>query len=157
MFLQPGTKRFAEKISEHGKCQCKGNEQESPTGRFCSLKRRPGKRRREKRSDCEIGAAALVDSESAFACFKPSHRLSSCIRYIFNLKITEQVKASRVGMPCHCRFIFMCKDMKCGMFKGMIAPCFENKGKVKRHKMIIALNTLRHEVHSRLNGKKKVI
>ena len=140
IFLQPWTQWFAEQVSKYSEGQRKGNEQESPADGSNSLKRRPGKGRREKRSNNEIGPASLVDGQSAFACVEAGQRLGCRNRYIFQLKIAEEVKTCRVGMSRHAYFIFSRKDVKCGMFKRVIASCFKDQWEIKNHKVIIALN-----------------
>jgi len=62
VLLKPGTERFTEEIPEDSKDQCKGNEQEAPTGGSGSSKRCPGKGRRKKRGGDEIGSTSRVDS-----------------------------------------------------------------------------------------------
>jgi len=125
IFLKPGTERFTEQISEDGKGQCEGNEQESPTGGPGPSKRRPGKGRRENRRGDEIGSTARVDGESAFTSFESGHRFNRRARDIFKLKIAEQVKARRVGMSGHGGFMRARKDVKRGVFKRVIASGFE--------------------------------
>jgi hypothetical protein len=40
-------------------------------------------------------------------------------------------------MPRHVAFVGMRQHVKRGVFERMIAPCFENEGKVKDHRLII--------------------
>lgn len=131
VFLQPGTERFAKPVSEGGKGNCQRNEQESPTGRFSASQRRPGKSRGESRGSREVGAAAFMDSESAFAGFESSQRFGGCSCDIFQLKITEQKKASRVGMACHGNFMRACQYMQRGMFKRVITPGFKEEWEIE--------------------------
>ncbi len=67
VFLKPGTEGLAQEITEEGKGQREGDEQESPTVGSGASKRGPGKSRGEKRSGGEVGAASWMDGESAFA------------------------------------------------------------------------------------------
>ena len=131
VLLQPGTEGFAEHVSEDGEYQSEGNQQESPTGGLCSLNRRPGKGCRKKRGGNEIGTASGVDGESAFTGFKSLHRLGCRICYIFNLNVTKQIKAGRVGMSSHGCVIGTRKDMKCGMFERMVSSRFKNEREIE--------------------------
>ena len=131
VFLKPGTQRPAEQISKDSECQSEGHEQESPTGGTRSLKWCPGKSPREKRSGRHIGSTALMDSESAFACFESPQRFRGGSRYIFKLKIAEQKKAGRVGMSRHGAFVRTREDVKCGMFKRMVSSCFKDEWEIE--------------------------
>ena len=131
VFLKPGTQWLAEQISKDSECQSQRHEQESPTGGTRSLKWCPGKSPREKRSGRHIGSTALMDSESAFAGFESRQRFRGGSRYIFKLKIAEQKKASRVGMPRHGAFVRTREDVKCGMFKRMVSSCFKDEWEIE--------------------------
>src|SRR5258706_16278914 len=87
VFLQPGTKRFAEQISEDGKCQSERDEHESPTDRFDASQRRPGKSRRESRSGRQVRAATFMNSEFTFTGAESRQRLICRSRDIFKLKV----------------------------------------------------------------------
>ena len=106
IFLQPGTERFAEPVSEDGEGQCKRQEEDPPTGGFGSSKRHPGKGRREKRRGDEVGAAAGMYSQAAFTRVEPSVGFVRRGIYILNLNITKQEETGGVGMPCHGGIIF---------------------------------------------------
>ena len=132
VFLQPGTKRFAEPVSESSKDNCERNEQESPTGRVGSSKRRPGKSSGKKRGGRHIRAAPRMDGESTFTGFETSQRFDGGIRNLFKLQIAEQKKTGRVGMSRHglvC--ILVRKDVKCGVFERVISTSFKDEGQVE--------------------------
>ena len=131
VFLQPGTKRFAEPVSESGKDNCERNEQESPTGRVGSSKRRPGKSPGKKRGGRHVRTTPRMDGESTFTGFEARQRFYGSIRYLFKLKITKQKKTSRVGMSRHGNFMRACQHMQGGMFKRVITSGFENEWEIE--------------------------
>ena len=131
VFLQPGTKRFAEPVSERGKDNCKRNEQESPTGGTGSLQRCPGKSPGKQRGGRHVRPATLVDGESAFTGAESRQGFCGSMRYLFKLKITEQKKASRVGMSRHRNFMRACQHMQRGMFKRVITPGLKDEWKIE--------------------------
>lgn len=131
VFLEPGSERFAEEIAEEGKGQGEGEEEKPPSGRFGSSKRHPGKGRREKRRGDEVGAAAGVDGKFAFAAVESGEGLRRRGFHVFGLKIAEQEEACGVGMPRHASIVvFAREDVEGGVFERMIAPCFEDEGKL---------------------------
>lgn len=139
VFLKPRSEWFAELVACQRKEQCKRNEHETPQRRLGSSKREPGKGPGKKRSGRHVGSAARVDGESAFAGVES--RVSFRCRFPDLLcgQIAEQEKAGRVGMSCHALAgVLVRKQMDGGMLKRMIAPRFENEGKVKDHGLIIS-------------------
>lgn len=138
VFLKPGTQRLAQEISEEGEHQREGDQSDTPKGGTRSTKRHPGKRRGQNRSDNEVGPASFVNSESAFAHVESRVRFVRAGGHIVRLKIAEQKKACRVGVPRHrLVFVFAREDVKRGMFKRVITSCFEDEGKIKEHVTII--------------------
>ncbi len=138
VFLQPRSERFAELIACQRKEQCERNEHETPQRRFGPFKREPGKGPGKKRSGRHVGSATRVDGESAFAGVES--RVSFRCRFPDLLcgQIAEQKKSGGVGMSRHAfTGMLVRKQMNGGMLKCMIAPRFENEGKVEDHELII--------------------
>jgi hypothetical protein len=72
-----------------------------------------------------------VDSESAFTGFEACQCFYGSIRYVFDLKITKQEKAGRVGMSSHGDFVRARQNVQCGMFECVITPSFENEREIE--------------------------
>ena len=80
--------------------------------------------------------AMLVRSRDGWQVrFRPAQTRQGLSRGGLNIiggKFTEDEEASWVGMSTHgTGWIFRGQHMKRGMFEGMIAACFENKGKIQ--------------------------
>ena len=139
VFLQPGAERAAELIANDGERQCNGDEQESPQSVLCSSKRQPGKGAGKKRCCRQVGAAAGMNRQIAFA--RIQSRMCFCDRFpnLLGGQVTEQEKAGWVGMSGHAfAGIFVREQMNGRMFKRVVAPCFENEGEVEDHDLIIS-------------------
>lgn len=144
--LEPRTERTTQEVAEESEGQREGDEQEPPTGGFGASKRDPGKGRGKNRRDDEVGAAAGMYGESAFAGAEPGQRLLRRRLDFIGFESAEQEKAGRVGMSRH-GLILVCarQHVKRGVFERVVSSCFENEGKFEEHVTIIhAMQDDRH-------------
>jgi hypothetical protein len=79
-----------------------------------------------------------MDRQSAFTAAQSFQGFSGGCPNILGGKISEQEKTCGVGMPCHGACVGVCQHVKCGMFERVIAPGFENEGKVEDQGLIIS-------------------
>lgn len=138
VFLKPWSKRFAKLVTDKGEQQRKRDEYQTPECRLGSSKREPGKGPGKKRSGRHVGSAARVDGESAFASIESRVCFRGRFPDLLRGQVAEQKKAGGVGVTRHAfAGMLVRKQMDGGVLKRMIAPRFENEGKVEDHGMII--------------------
>jgi hypothetical protein len=138
VLLEPRSQRFAQAESDEGKGQGEGDEQNPPERGLGRSKRCPGKGRGEKRSGRHVGSAAGVDRQSAFAGVQACVCFSDGFPDLLGGQVAEQEEAGRVGMPSHAfARVFAREQMDGGMFERVVAPRFEDEGKIEDHGMII--------------------
>lgn len=101
VFLEPGSQRLAEEVSAHGEADRKGDQQETPKVGPRSRHGNKRQRRRQKRGRRNIGAASLVDGESAFAGAQSLHGFIRRFLNVFLREVAHQEEAGRVGMSTH--------------------------------------------------------
>lgn len=138
VFLEPGAKWTAEAKANDGKKQRERQEHESQKGGPCPSKREPGKGPGKKRSDGKVGATSWMNGESAFTGIQSGLGLCHCRPDILRVQISKQEKTGWVGVSCHALVgKFAREHVDGGVFERVVAPCFENKGKIEDHGLII--------------------
>ncbi len=128
IFLQPGSQRLAEKISTHSEHDRQGDQEETPK---VGPRPRHGderQRRRQKRGGRNIGAASLMDGESAFTGTQSLHGFVRRFLNVLLGEVAHQEETGRVGMSTHGLILeFAGKDVECCVFYRVVSSGFENK------------------------------
>lgn len=139
VLLERGSQRTREGESDGGEGQREREESESPEGGFASSKRDPGKGRREKRGGGEVRPTARMNRQSAFARVESHVGFVRGGAQVVEGHVAEDEIAGRVGMSRERTVVIARQHVERGVFERVVAPGFEDEGKVEEHGAIIPL------------------
>lgn len=138
--LKNRSQRTGDEYANDSGGNCEGCEQEACQRGFCHSKHRPAHGPGQKRCCREVGSASSVDGESAFTFAQSLQGFRRIRPDILRGEIPEQKKSCWVGMSSHAAFLRASQHVKRSVFERMVAPCFENIGKIEDHDVIIRYN-----------------
>ncbi len=128
VLLEPWTKRLAKEISDNGEGYRNRDEEQTPEIGPRASHGNKCERCRKKRRRGQIGAASLMDGESAFAGAQSLHRFICRLLNVVFIKVSDQEEAGRVGMSTHGLIReFAGQNVKRCMFHCMVSSSFEYK------------------------------